>query len=128
MFMNFWTRSKSGLSVVRIFDICIIIDPLLNVQGIWNFYATNDTKQKILFSGTGRHQSKLITFFKDMTRSEMIKPLRLAITFFFCYHCASFSGFRPYMVMVFNELNLPVGAHLMTVSRKESWLLFFIQK
>ncbi|XP_075210782.1 facilitated trehalose transporter Tret1-2 homolog [Lycorma delicatula] len=59
--------------------------------------------------------SKIVTFFKDITRTEMMKPLRLVVIYFFFYHCASLSGFRPYMVGVFSNFNLPVGAHIMTV-------------
>lgn len=53
---------------------------------------------------------------KDLTRPEMMRPLRLVVLFFFFYHCGGLTGLRPYMVITFKQLELKADPYWLTVS------------
>uniref|UniRef100_A0A1B6CRC6 Major facilitator superfamily (MFS) profile domain-containing protein n=1 Tax=Clastoptera arizonana TaxID=38151 RepID=A0A1B6CRC6_9HEMI len=67
--------------------------------------SDSQTKEKLTFS------DKL----HFILQPEMFRPFRLIFLFFFFYHCAALSGFRPYMVQVYTSLKLPVDSHWFTV-------------
>lgn len=63
---------------------------------------------------------------KDLTRPEMMRPLRLIVFYFFFYHCGGLTGLRPYMVNVFKEFRLTIDPYWLTVSLRKSHVLFDI--
>ncbi|XP_022195528.1 facilitated trehalose transporter Tret1-2 homolog isoform X1 [Nilaparvata lugens] len=79
--------------------------------------ATNNTPYTLVSSSPDviTSESRLNRFFRDLIRPEIMRPLRLVVSYFFFYHCSSLSGFRPYMVNTFTELNMPINPHYMTI-------------
>lgn len=72
---------------------------------------------------TGHHSNNAPSFcekLKDLTRPEMMRPLRLVVIYFFFYHCAGITGLRPYMVKVFDDLELTIDPYWLTVSVADS--------
>jgi len=53
---------------------------------------------------------------KDLTRPEMMRPLRLVVLYFFFYHCGGLTGLRPYMVITFKQFRLTVDPYWLTVA------------
>ncbi|XP_046672092.1 facilitated trehalose transporter Tret1-2 homolog isoform X2 [Homalodisca vitripennis] len=53
---------------------------------------------------------------KDLSRPEMMRPLRLVVLYFFFYHCGGLTGLRPYMVKVFGQLKLSLDPYWLTVA------------
>ncbi|XP_054266803.1 facilitated trehalose transporter Tret1-like [Macrosteles quadrilineatus] len=53
---------------------------------------------------------------KDLTRPEMMRPLRLVVLYFFFYHCGALTGLRPYMVITFKRFELTVDPYWLTVA------------
>lgn len=71
----------------------------------------------------GHHSNNAPSFcekLKDLTRPEMMRPLRLVVIYFFFYHCAGITGLRPYMVKVFDDLELTIDPYWLTVSVADS--------
>lgn len=44
------------------------------------------------------------------------RPLRLILIYFFCSHCASLIGLRPFLVNIFNAMSLPIDSRWVVVS------------
>ncbi|XP_050427896.1 facilitated trehalose transporter Tret1-like isoform X2 [Adelges cooleyi] len=52
---------------------------------------------------------------RDLLRPAILKPIRLVVTYFFFYHCASLTAMRPYMIEVFLRMKVPLSSYVLTV-------------
>ncbi|PSN58497.1 hypothetical protein C0J52_00817 [Blattella germanica] len=52
---------------------------------------------------------------RDLFRPPTLRPLLLVVPFFFFVHFAGLTSIRPYMVLVFRELQMPISAEWFTV-------------
>ncbi|XP_018912975.2 facilitated trehalose transporter Tret1 isoform X2 [Bemisia tabaci] len=53
--------------------------------------------------------------FYDLIRPEMVRPLGLVVVFFFIFYSCGPPGMRPYMIKLFDKMNLPVTGKRVTV-------------
>uniref|UniRef100_A0A1B6E8P1 Major facilitator superfamily (MFS) profile domain-containing protein n=1 Tax=Clastoptera arizonana TaxID=38151 RepID=A0A1B6E8P1_9HEMI len=55
-----------------------------------------------------KKSSEALQNFRYFLQPATQRPLRLILIYFFCSHCASLIGIRPFLVKIFNSMNLPI--------------------
>lgn len=78
--------------------------------------AENGNAENVSATDVASREGVFMRKIRLLLKPETVRPLSLVLMFFFFQHCSGFSAIRPYMVQVFNELELPLDGHWVTVS------------
>lgn len=84
----------------------------------------NNNKIKTDKATFEEHEDNWKILLKDLVRPEMLKPLGIVISFFFFSSFSGINAMRPYFVIIFKELNIPISPYKATVSILKKCLIF----
>lgn len=96
---------------------------LMSWTYFWNVACTSFTGHPvytcIFVTGENKkakEKSEIVQNIQHFLQPATQRPLKLILIYFFCSHCASLIGLRPFLVPIFESLSLPIEAKWVVVS------------